>query len=56
MFVAAAPGVEPNEQGVASALATTSQQIGGAVGLAALIAVANVALNVGAGARPSRQP
>ncbi|WP_214415535.1 MFS transporter [Sphaerisporangium fuscum] len=44
MFVAAASGVAPEEQGVASALATTSQQLGGAVGLAVLVAVANAGL------------
>jgi EmrB/QacA subfamily drug resistance transporter len=40
MFVAAATGVESSEQGVASALAVTAQQIGGALGLAVLIAIA----------------
>ncbi|HYG84433.1 MAG TPA: MFS transporter [Verrucomicrobiae bacterium] len=40
MFIAAASGVKPSEQGVASALASTSQQIGGAIGLALLIAIA----------------
>jgi EmrB/QacA subfamily drug resistance transporter len=42
MFVAASSGVDAREQGVASALATTCQQIGGALGLAALIAIANI--------------
>jgi len=41
MFVAASSGVDDAEQGVASALATTAQQIGGAVGLAVLVAIAN---------------
>ncbi|WP_079168657.1 MFS transporter [Streptomyces colonosanans] len=41
MFVAASSGVPAEEQGVASALATTAQQIGGAVGLAFLVAIAN---------------
>ncbi len=41
MFMAAASGVAPGEQGVAGALATTSQQIGGASGLAVLVAIAN---------------
>jgi hypothetical protein len=45
MFVAAASGVAPGEQGVASALATTSQQIGGAIGLAVLVAIANAGLD-----------
>lgn len=40
MFVAAGSGVAPGVQGVASALATSAQQIGGAVGLAALVAIA----------------
>jgi MFS family permease len=40
MFVSAAAGVEPGEQGIASAMAVTAQQIGGALGLAAFIAVA----------------
>ncbi|MEU4395563.1 MFS transporter [Kribbella sp. NPDC023855] len=40
MFAAAAAGVAPGEQGAASALATTSQQIGGALGLAVLVAIA----------------
>ncbi|MFE1958620.1 MFS transporter [Streptomyces sp. NPDC059479] len=44
-FAAAGSGVAPQEQGVASALASTSQQIGGAVGLAVLVAVANAPLN-----------
>ncbi|WP_425551989.1 MFS transporter [Fodinicola feengrottensis] len=47
MFAAAASGVSAAEQGVASALAATSQQIGGAVGLAGLVAVANFALTAG---------
>lgn len=41
LFAAAASGVQAAEQGVASAVATTAQQIGAAVGLAALVAVAN---------------
>ncbi|CAI7974662.1 Major facilitator superfamily MFS_1 [Frankia sp. Hr75.2] len=47
-FAAAGMGVAPMEQGVASAVASTSQQIGGAVGLAALIAVANHGLDYNA--------
>ncbi|WP_329425326.1 MFS transporter [Streptosporangium sp. NBC_01495] len=53
MFVAAASGVEPAEQGVASALASTSQQIGGAVGLAAIVAIANTGLTAETGAAAS---
>lgn len=41
MFGAATNGVEAPEQGVASGMASTSQQIGGAVGLAVLVAVAS---------------
>ncbi|MEU6201666.1 hypothetical protein [Streptomyces sp. NPDC047061] len=37
----ASSGAEPAQQGVASALASTCRQIGGALGLAALVAVAN---------------
>ncbi|MFI1397972.1 MFS transporter [Streptomyces sp. NPDC020681] len=44
MFACAASGVAPQEAGVASALATTSQQIGGAAGLALLVAVATAGL------------
>ncbi|WP_155370887.1 MFS transporter [Catellatospora vulcania] len=50
MFLAAGSGVPGNEQGVASALAQTSAQLGGAMGLAALIAVANAGLDLTAGA------
>jgi MFS family permease len=53
MFVAAGSGVAPREQGVASALATTSQQIGGAIGLAALVATANAGLNLQSGVTPT---
>lgn len=52
MFVSAASGVAPNEAGIASALATTSQQIGGAAGLAVLVAIANAGLN-DSGAAPA---
>ena len=40
MFAAAATGVVPGEQGTASAMATTAQQIGGALGLAVLVGIA----------------
>ncbi|GJF27850.1 MFS transporter [Kitasatospora sp. NE20-6] len=41
MWIAAASGVDAHEQGIASGMASTTQQIGGAVGLAVLIAIAN---------------
>ncbi|WP_433211770.1 MFS transporter [Microtetraspora malaysiensis] len=43
MFAAAATGVAAHQQGIASAMASTTQQIGGAVGLALLIAVSATA-------------
>jgi EmrB/QacA subfamily drug resistance transporter len=42
MWIAAAIGVAPHEQGVASGMASTTLNIGNAVGLAILIAIANV--------------
>ncbi|HSA53362.1 MAG TPA: MFS transporter [Yinghuangia sp.] len=45
MFGAASLGVDAGEQGVASGVASTSQQVGGAVGLALLVAVANSGLD-----------
>lgn len=53
VFLASGADVAAGEQGVASALVSTSQQIGGAVGLAALVAVANAGLDVDAGAAPA---
>ncbi|MFD8936222.1 MFS transporter [Streptomyces sp. NPDC059578] len=50
MFVCAATGVAPQEAGIASALASTSQQIGGAAGLALLVALATAGLSGDAGA------
>ncbi|WP_327112748.1 MFS transporter [Nocardia sp. NBC_01730] len=41
MFVAAATDIVPAQQGIASGLANTTLQIGGAVGLAVLVAVTN---------------
>ena len=41
MTIAAVAGVEPHEAGLASGMINTSQQIGGALGLAVLAAVAN---------------
>ena len=50
MFAAAGQGVAPLEQGVAGAMANTSRQIGGAVGLAALVALINAGLAGGVAA------
>ncbi|NML53640.1 MFS transporter [Streptomyces sp. R302] len=50
IFATAGSGVDPAEQGVASALASTSQQIGAAVGLAAILVIANSGLDLTAGA------
>ncbi|WP_410631859.1 MFS transporter [Amycolatopsis sp. cmx-4-83] len=41
MFGAAAAGVSPAEQGIAAGVASTAQQVGGSVGLAVFVAVAN---------------
>jgi len=41
MTIAAVAGVEPHEAGLASGMINTSQQVGGALGLAILAAVAN---------------
>ncbi|WP_435281192.1 MFS transporter [Streptomyces koelreuteriae] len=40
MWIAASAGVAPEDQGIASGLASTTLQVGGAVGLAVLVAVA----------------
>ncbi|WP_405508906.1 MFS transporter [Streptomyces purpurascens] len=40
MWIAASAGVAPDDQGIASGLASTTLQVGGAVGLAVLVAVA----------------
>ena len=41
MTIAAVTGTRPSEAGLASGLINTSQQVGGALGLAILVAVAN---------------
>jgi EmrB/QacA subfamily drug resistance transporter len=41
MWIAAAAGVAPGEQGVASGMASTTLNVGNAIGLAVLIAIAN---------------
>ncbi|GAA2586284.1 MFS transporter [Actinomadura fulvescens] len=45
MWIAAASGVAASEQGVASGMASTAQQVGGAVGLAVLVALTNSGLD-----------
>ncbi|NEE04310.1 MFS transporter [Phytoactinopolyspora halotolerans] len=50
VFAAAGSDVRDQEQGVASAMTSTAQQIGGAMGLAVLIAVANAGHGDGSGA------
>jgi EmrB/QacA subfamily drug resistance transporter len=58
MYVAAGTGVAAGEQGAASAVASTAQQLGGSVGLAVLVALLSersVALG-GSGAGPTAQP
>ncbi|TCM91049.1 EmrB/QacA subfamily drug resistance transporter [Paenibacillus sp. BK033] len=44
MFIAGSSGVDPKTQGVASAVISTGQQIGGAVGLAVIMAVLSASL------------
>ncbi|AXI78509.1 MFS transporter [Peterkaempfera bronchialis] len=41
MFAAASTGVAPYDQGIASGIVSTGQQVGSAVGLAVLVAIAN---------------
>ncbi|MFE1885188.1 MFS transporter [Streptomyces diastatochromogenes] len=53
MFICAASGVDPSEAGIASALASASQQIGGAAGLAVLVAIANAGLDLSSDAKPA---
>lgn len=40
LFASAGAGVSPEEQGVASGLASTAKELGGALGLAAFVAIA----------------
>jgi EmrB/QacA subfamily drug resistance transporter len=49
MFVAAGTGVDAHHQGIASAMASTTQQIGSAVGLATLVAIANAGTHTATG-------
>lgn len=48
MFSASSAGVDPMEQGIASGIVSTGQQVGGAVGLALLVAIANSVTGDGA--------
>ncbi|MDL5199148.1 MFS transporter [Streptomyces sp. ALI-76-A] len=50
MWIAAAAGVAPGDQGIASGMASTTLQVGGAVGLAVLVAVAGTGANGVSGA------
>ena len=45
LFAVAATGVDDAEQGVASGLAASGQQVGSAMGLAILVAIANGAVD-----------
>ncbi|UQZ32732.1 arabinose ABC transporter permease [Paenibacillus sp. PK3_47] len=44
MFIAGGTGIEPKDQGVASAIISTGQQIGGAIGLAVIMAIISARL------------
>lgn len=48
MYIAASSGIDMNEQGVASAIVTTGQQIGGAIGLALIMAIISASLGASA--------
>ncbi|NJJ42430.1 MFS transporter [Paenibacillus apii] len=48
MFIAASSGIDMKEQGVASAIVSTGQQIGGAVGLAVIMAIISASLGTNA--------
>ncbi|WP_319195258.1 MFS transporter [Streptomyces sp. AK04-3B] len=50
MWIAAAAEVAPGDQGIASGMASTTLQVGGAVGLAVLVAVARTAGHAATGA------
>ncbi|UKS23958.1 MFS transporter [Paenibacillus sp. HWE-109] len=45
MYIAASTGINPQEQGVASAIVTTGQQIGGSIGLAVIMAIISTSLD-----------
>ncbi|MFF2481644.1 MFS transporter [Paenibacillus sp. NPDC058071] len=44
MFIAGSAGIDPKEQGVGAAMISTGQQIGGAVGLAVIMAIISVSM------------
>jgi MFS family permease len=44
MFIAGSTGIDPKEQGVGSAMISTGQQIGGAIGLAVIMAIISASL------------
>jgi EmrB/QacA subfamily drug resistance transporter len=52
LTIAAVSGVRPDESGLASGLINTSQQVGGALGLAILVAVANSRVTHVSGPQP----
>ncbi|MGE8238675.1 MAG: MFS transporter, partial [Stenotrophomonas indicatrix] len=52
MWIVAGHGVPGPQQGVASGMAATAQQIGGALGLAVLVMVANAARGMQAATSP----
>ncbi|MGB9100084.1 MAG: MFS transporter, partial [Stenotrophomonas indicatrix] len=52
MWIVAGQGVPGPQQGVASGMAATAQQIGGALGLAVLVMVANAARGTQAATSP----
>lgn len=54
LTIASVSGVEPDDAGLASGLINTSQQVGGALGLAILVAVSNSAFGDATGAMPVR--
>ncbi|MEV7397267.1 MFS transporter [Aeromicrobium sp. NPDC092404] len=54
LTIASVSGVEPDDAGLASGLINTSQQVGGALGLAILVAVSNSAFGDTTGALPAR--